>query len=389
MFELPSSGSFSVQWTHRVLCCRDTFGAHGEAMAQLIAADGPTRVLAVLDEGLCTAQPELKSVVADWMAAHQPDIACVSEPMVVPGGERAKNDRGVVDSVIRSIHERGICRRSVVLAIGGGAMLDAVGLAAATAHRGVRIVRCPSTTLAQADAGVGVKNGINALGAKNLIGTFAPPLAVINDSLLLTSLSETDWRAGLSEAVKVALLKAPDLLDTIEQRSLMLRGRDLDAMEDIVNTTADLHVAHIVQGGDPFESHRARPLDFGHWSAHQLELMTGFRLSHGDAVAIGLLIDLQYGQLLRGAHSELTRRIAACFEALGFPLQCDALGDEDRLLLGIERFREHLGGQLAITLVGEPGQPAEVDVIDESLMRQAIRLVVQRGADGLARGRVG
>ncbi len=359
------------------------------AMANLVAADGPTRVLAVLDEGLCMAQPNLKTTVSTWMDQHQPDIIPASDPLMVSGGEQSKNDRGVVDAVIRAIHERGICRRSVVLAIGGGAMLDAVGLAAATAHRGVRLVRCPSTTLAQADAGVGVKNGINALGAKNLIGTFAPPIAVVNDALLLTSLSDRDWRAGLSESVKVALLKDPALLEKIEQRSLLLRARDLEAMEDIVNCTADLHVDHIVQGGDPFEADRARPLDFGHWSAHQLELMTGFRISHGDAVAIGMLIDLQYGQLLRGERGGLTGRAAACLEAVGFPLQCDALSDEDRLLLGIERFREHLGGQLAITLVEQPGHPYEVDTIDDTLMRQAIRLVAHRGADGRSRGRVG
>jgi 3-dehydroquinate synthase len=268
-------------------------------------------------------------------------------------------------------------------------MLDAVGLAAATAHRGVSLLRLPSTTLSQADAGVGVKNGINALGAKNLIGTFAPPLAVVNDTMLLTTLAERDWRAGLSEAVKVGLLKQPTLLGDIEQSCQALCDRDLDAMERIVTATANLHVAHIVQGGDPFETCRARPLDFGHWSAHQLELMTGFRLSHGDAVAIGLMIDLQYAQLVRGDVSGPVTRVANCLESLGFPLHCDALGDEDRLLQGIERFREHLGGRLAITLVVEPGNPYEVDAIDDAAMRQAIRIIAQRGIDRVSRGRVG
>jgi 3-dehydroquinate synthase len=390
VFELPSNGPITVQWTHRVLQCRDVFGTSGEALAALLVTDDePTRILAVLDEGLAKAQPNLITTIAQWAATHRKQIEPAAEPMIVSGGERAKNDRGVVDSVVRAIHERGICRRSVVLALGGGAMLDAVGLAAATAHRGVGLLRLPSTTLSQADAGVGVKNGINALGAKNLIGTFAPPLAVVNDTMLLTTLGERDWRAGLSEAVKVGLLKQPTLLEDIEQSCQALCARDLDAMERIVTATANLHVAHIVQGGDPFETCRARPLDFGHWSAHQLELMTGFRLSHGDAVAIGLMIDLQYAQLVRGDVSGPVTRVANCLESLGFPLHCDALGDEDRLLQGIERFREHLGGRLAITLVVEPGNPYEVDAIDDGAMRQAIRIIAQRGIDRVSRGRVG
>jgi 3-dehydroquinate synthase len=227
---------------------------------------------------------------------------------------------------------------------------------------------------------VGVKNGINAFGSKNLIGSFAPPWAVVNDTTLLPTLADQDWRAGLSEAVKVALLKDPALLEDVERSSSLLLGRDLDTMERIVTRTADLHVAHIVQGGDPFELQRARPLDFGHWSAHRLEQMTGFRLSHGDAVAIGLLIDLQYAALSLGGCSTLVTRVADCLASLGFPLTSDAMGDEDRLLEGIERFREHLGGTLALTMVTRAGESSEIASIDVDLMRQAIRLTRGRCA---------
>ena len=93
-----------------------------------------------------------------------------------------------------------------MVAIGGGAVLDAVGYAAATAHRGVRLIRVPTTVLSQDDSAVGVKNGINAFGKKNFVGSFAPPHAVLNDFDLLRTLQDRDWRAGISEAVKVALL---------------------------------------------------------------------------------------------------------------------------------------------------------------------------------------
>jgi 3-dehydroquinate synthase len=384
--ELASNGPITVSWHHRVLTCRGAFAAEGDALAGLMAdRAGPGRVLIVLDEGLAEANPGVFEQAIAWSRRHASDFEVAGAPLIVPGGEQAKNDRTVFDQVVRAIHERHICRQSWVLVVGGGAVLDAVGFAAATAHRGVRLLRLPSTSLAQADAGVGVKNGLNAFGAKNLVGTFAPPIAVVNDTLLLQSLAPEHWRAGLSEAVKVALLKDPALLSEVERTSAALRVRDLDVMERIVTRTAELHVAHIVQGGDPFETQRARPLDFGHWSAHQLEQMTGFRLSHGDAVAIGLMIDLQYAAIVLGGRADLPTRTADCLEAVGFPLTCDALGDEDRLLEGIERFREHLGGHLAITMVMEPGDSHEVGEIDTSAMRQAIRLVRQRGTKRAAR----
>jgi len=382
--ELPSSGIIGVQWTHRVLTCRSAFTSSGDDLAALFP-DAPSRVLVVLDDGLATAAPDLLAAITQWSSTHTDRVQAAGSPLIVPGGEQAKNDRTVFDQVVRAIHERHICRQSFVLAVGGGAMLDAVGLAAATAHRGVRMIRLPSTTLSQADAGVGVKNGINAFGAKNLIGTFAPPWAVVNDATLLPTLSDRDWRAGLSEAVKVALLKDESLLHDVEHAGVALQNRDLVVMERIVTRTADLHVSHIVAGGDPFEVDRARPLDFGHWSAHQLEQMTGFRLSHGDAVAIGLMIDLQYAALKHVAASSLVQRVANCLQSLGFPLWCDAMGDQDRLLEGIERFREHLGGALAITMVAAPERPVEVSSIDVDVMRQAIELTMRRGTDYISR----
>ncbi len=386
MRQLSSSGDFEVRWRHRVFQCRGALGPDGDSLAALIPqTPSPARVLTVIDEGLATSQPDLTSEVAAWARHHEDRLMLAGAPLVVPGGERAKNDRTVVDQTIRAINDRHICRRSYVLAIGGGAMLDAAGFAAATAHRGVRLIRLPSTTLAQADAGVGVKNGINAFGTKNLVGTFAPPWAVVNDTLLLGTLADRDWRAGISEAVKVAILKDPTLLDFVEANADFLRRRDLDAMEVVVERTADLHIQHIVEGGDPFESDRARPLDFGHWSAHRLEQMTGFRLTHGDAVAIGLLIDLQYAALREGQPATLARRVADCFTAMGFPLHCDAMTDEDRLLEGLELFREHLGGELAITLATRPGHSEETSCIDDTCMRQAIRLTFQRGAEQASR----
>ncbi len=285
---------------------------------------------------------------------------------------------------MRAINEAMICRQSYVVAIGGGAMLDAVGFAAATAHRGVRLVRVPTTTLAQADSGVGVKNGINAFGKKNFIGTFTPPWAVINDESFLTTLSDRDWRCGLSEAVKVALLKDERFFDQIVDAIPRLGRRDHATLIPIIRQSALLHLHHIADGGDPFELRHAKPLDFGHWSAHKLEQMTGFDLRHGESVAIGVALDVVYSAMTGLLEWSDVSRILDCLSGLGFALSHEALADHEVLLEGLEEFRQHLGGRLTITLLNGIGTPVDVSEIDRAAMAQAARHLA-RTAGGAVR----
>jgi 3-dehydroquinate synthase len=181
-----------------------------------------------------------------------------------------------------------IDRHSFVIVVGGGAVLDVAGYAAAVVHRGVRLVRIPTTVLAQNDAGVGVKNGINAFGAKNFLGVFAPPFAVIDDSRFLSTLDPRDQVAGMAEAVKVAAIRDPVFFEWLVDHSDALASFELVHVERMIRRCAELHLAHIAGGGDPFETGNARPLDFGHWSAHKLEILTAHELRHGEAVAIGM-----------------------------------------------------------------------------------------------------
>ena len=189
--------------------------------------------------------------------------------------------------ILRSHQRRVTVPHSYLVAVGGGAVLDAAGVAAASAHRGMRLIRVPTTVLSQDDSAMGVKNGINAFGKKNYLGTFAPPFAVINDSSFLSTLSDRDWRGGATEAVKAALIRDPDLFELLEHHAPALRDRDLAAMVQVIRRSAKLHLQHIATGGDPFEHGSSRPLDFGHWAAHQLEQATNNRLGHGEAVAAG------------------------------------------------------------------------------------------------------
>ena len=185
-----------------------------------------------------------------------------------------------------------IDRQSYVLAIGGGAMLDVVGYAAATLHRGVRLVRMPTTVLAQNDAGVGVKNGINAFGAKNFLGTFAR--AVRGDQRqpfpVDAAAARPDRRHGRGGQGRVDPRSAGS---SAGSTSTPMRSPPSTPtpVEHLIRRCAELHLEHIAGGGDPFEQGNARPLDFGHWAAHKLEMLTDHALRHGEAVAIGIALD--------------------------------------------------------------------------------------------------
>jgi 3-dehydroquinate synthase len=296
---------------------------------------------------------------------------------VLPGGEPVKADETWVRETWRRIDEAHLDRHSYVLAIGGGAFLDAVGFAAATAHRGVRLVRFPTTTLAQDDSGVGVKCAINAFGKKNWIGAFAVPFAVINDFRFLDSLDEETKRAGLIEAVKVALVKDAEFFHWIEANLAPLAALEPAVLEVCVEKSALLHARHIASGGDPFESGSSRPLDFGHWAAHKLEALTGYQLSHAPAVAIGLALDTLYSVRAGLAPAALVERVFPILSGLRLATYHPALDwlDENgrcRVLDGLDEFREHLGGELTVLMLRGIGQGVDVHHIDAEIVGACI-----------------
>ena len=233
---------------------------------------------------------------------------------------------------------------------------------------------------------VGVKNGVNAYGKKNFWGTFAPPFAVLNDPEFLGSLSVRDRIAGMAEAVKVALVRDPEFFVWIEQHARALADGDAQALERLVQRSAELHLRHIATAGDPFELGSARPLDFGHWAAHKLENMTHYELRHGEAVAIGMALDSMYAARVGLCSAEVAERITRVLLELGFSLWHPALlarTPEGKLavLAGLEDFREHLGGDLTITLLSDVGVGLEVHEMQEPLVANLIEeLARSRGA---------
>ncbi|MCZ6836511.1 MAG: 3-dehydroquinate synthase [Planctomycetota bacterium] len=363
-----------VSWMHRVRMTRNAFDPTNTTLIDSfgITEHGPHRAIVVVDEGVAKAWPDLIECIRGYSQTYTDRLQLIDEPIVIPGGETCKNDWNAFHQVIRAIEKAKICRHSYVIAIGGGAILDVVGFAAATAHRGVRLIRIPTTTLAQGDSGIGVKNGLNDLGKKNFLGTFSPPWAVINDDSFLSTLSDRDWRSGFSEAIKVALVKDAHFFEDIERLSDRLGDRDERAAQPLIRKSAQLHLQHIITSGDAFELTSARPLDFGHWAAHKLEAMTDYRLTHGEAVAIGMAIDVTYSSLIGLLDEEDEGRILNCLKMIGFTLSDEAMGEIDTLLEGLEEFREHLGGQLTIPLLGGIGKQIDVHEIDLKVMKQAI-----------------
>ena len=381
----PADGvdaAFEVRFVHRLRFTRGVFDVGNATLRDVLAAKPRStgRAVVFVDGGVAGAWPDITGAIEGYAEAHRDVLSLVLPIHVVPGGEAAKNDRAIADDVSAVIADAGLCRHSTVMAIGGGAMLDVVGFAAGTAHRGVRLIRFPTTTLAQGDAGIGVKNAINSFGKKNFTGTFAVPWAVINDDRFLTTLSDRDWRAGLSEAVKVALLKDAGFFRRIADAAPRLTARDGAAAGPIIRRSAELHFEHIVKGGDPFELDGARPLDFGHWSAHKLEQLSDYRLRHGEAVAIGVALDVMYSMLSGRLAEDEADEILACLTGLGLVLYDDALSEPAALLDGLEEFREHLGGRLTITLLEGIGRPVDVNEIDLGRMRAAIDRLAVPGA---------
>ena len=378
----PIEQNFTVSYQYKLHFTKSLFDGENMLFKDIIKEykeKEQVKLLFIIDDGVAHAHPTLLKNINLYCQKHNTHINH-TETLVVQGGEESKNDGSSVTRVLKAINDNAICRHSFVVIIGGGAVIDMAGYAATIAHRGVKLIRIPTTVLSQNDSAVGVKNGINAFGKKNFIGTFAPPYAIINDSDFLKTLEQRDWIAGISEALKVSLIMDADFFHYIEKHTLEIKERDVEVMRYIIHRCAEIHMQHIGQGGDPFESGSSRPLDFGHWAAHKLEQMTRYRLRHGEAVAKGIALDVGYAHLIGLIDGETMDRIVEVFENIGFDLNISIETDEklNQLLEGIQEFREHLGGRLTITLISGIGIKHDVHEIDLNSMKKAVKMLNQR-----------
>jgi 3-dehydroquinate synthase len=375
---------FSVPYEFPVVFTEGVFDPGNPALREVLTRFEPAkrhRVIVFVDDALAS---HIEQIVA-YVRRHSDVIELACPPLAVPGGEKIKSELHFVESAQQTLFDLHIDRHAFVIAVGGGAVLDAIGLVAATTHRGVRHIRIPTTVLSQDDSGVGVKNGVNLHGVKNFVGTFAPPFAVLNDLGFILTLPDRDKIAGMAEAVKVSLIRDAEFFGWIERHMDDLATFERSAMATLIRRCAELHMRQISQGGDPFESGSARPLDYGHWSAHKLESLTRHHLRHGEAVAIGMALDARYSVLAGLLAPGEEERICALLEYLGFDLWHPALGKASPsgkwvILEGLDEFREHLGGELTVTLLAGIGVGVEVHEIDTERMREAMLWLKDRAS---------
>lgn len=372
--------SFTVQYNYNVFFTSALFSPENDLLNSFLANLNPAvtikKILFVVDEGVANTHHDLIAQIKNYFSKYN-QTQLIEDILIISGGEIVKNDTKYFDQVLDAINIYGIDRHSFVAAIGGGAVLDMVGYAATVAHRGIKHIRIPSTVLSQNDSGVGVKNGINYFNKKNFLGTFSPPVAVFNDELFLSSLSDRDWRSGIAEAIKVALIKDRAFFEWLETNATALAERNQEAMNYQIWKCAKLHMEHI-RSADPFESGSSRPLDFGHWSAHKLEYLTDFEVRHGEAVAMGIALDTVYSNLSGRITKADAQRVIKLIQQLGFELTHPLLQVKEGnspILQGLEEFREHLGGQLTITLLTGIGSGEEVHEIDAEILKEAAEIL--------------
>lgn len=369
---------FSVPFEYPVCFSENIFDPENRSFAAILEQGKQVKTFFVIDSGVADSHPDLIENIQEYAKAYESIFYLCTEPLVVPGGEACKNDPSVFEKIVEATHIHGIDRHSYIVAIGGGAVLDMAGFAAAISHRGIRLVRVPTTVLSQNDSGVGVKTSVNSFGKKNYLGTFTPPVAVINDFEFLKTLDDRDWRSGISEAIKVALIKDLSFFEWLEDNALAMADRQMEPMQQQIIRSAQMHLDHIA-GKDPFEFGSSRPLDFGHWAAHKLEHLSNYRVRHGEAVALGIALDSTYSFLNGMISKGELDRIITLIQNLGFELYQPELSGEN-LLKGLKEFQEHLGGQLTIMLLEKLGKGVEVHEMDHDLILQAIGMLQEWNA---------
>jgi 3-dehydroquinate synthase len=371
--------SFSVSFQYKIFFTTSLFKLSNPTLSNFFPVQPleMRKIFFVVDQQVAEAHPYLQNEIKAYFN-HFKNINLVQDILIVPGGEVSKNEVQLFDQVIEAVNDYGIDRHSYIAAIGGGAVLDMVGYAATVAHRGIKHIRIPTTVLSQNDSGIGVKNGINYKGKKNFLGTFAPPAAVFNDNQFLLTLSDRDYRSGIAEAIKVALIKDYDFFLWIENNADALVKRNVGSMDYLIKRCAQLHLQHI-GGADPFETGSARPLDFGHWSAHKIEQLSDFTITHGEAVAMGIALDSAYSFLLGWLSEEKLLRVLNLLRHLSFDITNPYIQINDfasPVLRGLTEFQEHLGGKLTITLLTDLGEKAEVNEMELPLLVEASRYIM-------------
>ncbi|HIH2763387.1 MAG TPA: 3-dehydroquinate synthase [Candidatus Azoamicus sp.] len=370
--------TFDVKYNYNIFFTKDIFNLNNKILIKELNKINlqQKKILIIIDKNIIKFHKNLIENINNYFNFYKDSIKLVSNPIIFTGGEKIKNHYLIVKYFYKLIEKYKICRQSFLIAIGGGTIQDLAGYISSTAHRGIKLIRIPTTVLSQDDSGVGVKNGINFCKKKNFIGCFSTPYSVINDFSFLKSLNLKQIMEGISEAIKVALIKDKEFFKYIENNSENITEPAI--LENLIYRCAKLHAEHISKYGDPFEKTSSRPLDFGHWIAHKLESMSKYKISHGEAVGIGIIIDATYSYLIKLLKKNKWKKIINCMIKLKMNIFSDLLLKKEKEFLifkGLEEFREHLGGKLTITLLKNIGTKIDVHHVNTNMYLKAIKFI--------------
>lgn len=303
---------------------------------------------------------------------------------VVPTGEDHKT-LSVVESLVDAMSMAGLSRDGVVVGIGGGVLLDIVGLAAGLFRRGIAHIKIGTTLVAQIDAAVGLKCGVNVGEAKNIAGAFNPPELVLTDGNFLSSLAVRDVRCGLAEMVKLAVATDVVLFDELERHGALLLDpvtRDMPAARRLIDRSISGMVAEL--NANPYETELRRRVDFGHTVSGSYEIASGHTLLHGEAVALDIALFSSLAMLLGRLRRAETERILRLLLDLGIDVWHPIMEDTELLEQGLQRSASHRGRRLHLpvpTRIGDTAFISERNSIPDDLLAEAVSVVRQMADD--------
>lgn len=285
------------------------------------------------------------------------DSGCEPKSVILPAGEKYKNLE-TINTLWKSFLESGLDRKSTVIALGGGVIGDLTGFAASTYMRGIDWIAVPTTLLSMVDASIGGKTGFDLREGKNLIGSFYPPKLVLTDPGFLLTLPERELRSGMAEVVKHGILSDPELFE------LCSRGLDWvkTHLEAIVKRAMAVKIKVIE--ADPYEKGIRATLNLGHTVGHAIELVSQFELHHGEAIAIGMVVEAKYAERIGVAKQGLANEIANVLTKLGLPTSIPKEMPRPEILRAMQVDKKKNAANIRFALPAEIGKVELVDVSD-------------------------
>lgn len=292
----------------------------------------------------------------------------------LPAGERSKQ-LGTACQLLDWLADSDMRRRDVLVPVGGGVVCDTAGWAASVYMRGVPYVNVPTTLMAQVDAAIGGKVGVDHSRAKNLIGAFHQPQAVVTCLAYLDTLDAREMRNGLAEVVKMASIASPALFRYLERRSRDVLGRDQTTLRYLVRTASAIKIRLIAD--DPYETDLRRPLNFGHTVGHALETATGYHeVAHGEAISVGMAVAVRIAAGRGLLDETVAARISGLLRRLGLPVAVDELAAPvcaDSLVAALGKIRHIRDGSLRFVLPTDLGEVQICDDVTDGEVMAAIR----------------